>query len=473
MLIVAELLLKNSDIRFDTVPFLQQFFIPFSREVHANFFDLFVSQVSTTFLVTSFLSFLSGNDSPIYWTTAMEYKLLNPKGTCIRDIAWYCIGTLVISLVAIFFQATFAFLFSFIANIIGLTIITCRMIVTFFAKDKIKDELFCEFERARPQEKERYLTMMEEKAIVAARNHDAGYLRDHLEFLKKTDRFIAPRALLRFCRIIPRDFYNLFADTVLAYCEKNNVPANSGFYRAETLQALLRYEVIAKTESLNLEPTNIIVQQQHDHMRTCILQFLCDDIADNGLLHENRERLLILFEIFTMAQFKEPFLAIMDRKEPIVGERFDFSKYFRDSVFLLKSAYNQQRNLIPYVASICSIHNAIVGNLQLIKDWSYDPNAIAHVTLPPTECDHIPPTVADTLMFYSWQNALTVFRCVLAEDAFHDDAALGEFLADVYRYTEPLTDSQRQQLRDIVTTTNILKDEDKQHLSEAMADETP
>ena len=73
----------------------------------------------------------------MYWTTLVEYKLINPKGKSLRDITWYCLGCLVTSFIALVLQATLAFLFSFIFSVVGLAVITCRMICIFFSKVKI------------------------------------------------------------------------------------------------------------------------------------------------------------------------------------------------------------------------------------------------------------------------------------------------------------------------------------------------
>lgn len=186
-LLALELLGVHRYFAFVNTGFWQNVIVPFCRDLDANFINLYVSQISTTFLVTAFLSFLGGKEDPIYWTSAMEYKLINPKGTSLRDITWYCLGTLVTSLVAVFFRAVLMFVFSFGINLIGLSVITCRMILAFFAREEIKKQLQQDFIKADDVQKQLMFEGMEEHIVRAAHNHDVGYLRECVDFFRQLE----------------------------------------------------------------------------------------------------------------------------------------------------------------------------------------------------------------------------------------------------------------------------------------------
>lgn len=159
------------------------FIAKFLDLIKENYINLYISQISTTFLVTAFLSFLSDKDDPVYWTTAMDHKLIYPKGVSLRDITFYSLFTLVLSLVAILIQASGSLLVFFVFNILLLATITCRMILTFFARDQIKDELKKDFAKMTEAEQKGHLLTMQENMIRAAHNHDVSYMRECVEFL--------------------------------------------------------------------------------------------------------------------------------------------------------------------------------------------------------------------------------------------------------------------------------------------------
>ena len=123
--------------------FLWKSFVePFIQDVKVNFLNLYISQISTTFLVTVFLSMLGDKDTELYWTSTVKYKLINPKGSSLIDFTLYSFCTLAISFFAIVFQAKWCFIFSFLVNVYFLIVITWRMIVALFGREKIKKELF-------------------------------------------------------------------------------------------------------------------------------------------------------------------------------------------------------------------------------------------------------------------------------------------------------------------------------------------
>ena len=451
VLMIAELVIKARGINCEGCPFLQNFFVPFGDSVRNNFFDLLISQISTTFLVTSFLSFLSGNDTPIYWTTAMQHKLITPKGTSIRDIAWYCIGTLIISLVTMFFDAAFAFLFSFVTNIVGLTIITARMILAFFAKDQIKYELLEEFKGYSYGMQQDKITNMEEHAVVAAQNHDIGYLRDNLEFFRLTKSPHASRALVRFCEIIPRDFFELFADAVFVYCEKNDILyATSVYYGAEAVEQVFYGGIEARQVRPPLEShKEFSIFQNNESMRKCIRKFLHDDISGDLLIPEKRINLLGMFDAVNILQIKTHRLCRAD--DEVLYASFDLPFYFKEYIHLIKAAFDSQRNLTPYISSVKAMHSAVIAGFKKAEESGFDaPKALTFEN--------------NTPCLYSPNGTLTLYRCVLSENAFHEDILLCDFLRDVYRYTEPMTYGQKQQLCEIVENAYILNAQDKEFL---------
>lgn len=192
---IVEFLSHNGLINLNNCVFLNNIFSIFPNEVtilpaklaseiKENFVNLYISQISTTFLVTAFLSLLGDRDAAVYWTTAMDYKLVHPKGSGLKDFTLYSFYTLGISFIAMYIQIEWCFLFSFLINIAFLIIITWRMIIVFYNRDGIKKELKKQFEQESEEQQQEYLHMMEESMVRAAHNHNVEYLRECKEFLE-------------------------------------------------------------------------------------------------------------------------------------------------------------------------------------------------------------------------------------------------------------------------------------------------
>lgn len=185
LFIVLELGRFYQPLGLNRLPLWGQVIVPLSGLVDNNFINLFISQISTTFLVTAFLSFLGDKNAQIYWTTAMDHKLVHPKGSSLMDLASYSFCTLPISLLAILLQAKLCFFCSFLINIWVLVVITWRMIMTFYSRKQIKDELQELFRQESPQKQQENLRAMEENMVRAAHDHDIEYLRECKEFLEE------------------------------------------------------------------------------------------------------------------------------------------------------------------------------------------------------------------------------------------------------------------------------------------------
>ena len=185
LFIVFELGRYYQPLGLNRLPLWGQVIVPLSDLVDDNFINLFISQISTTFLVTAFLSFLGDKNAQIYWTTAMDHKLVHPKGSSLMDLASYSFCTLPISLLAILLQAKLCFFCSFLINIWVLVVITWRMIMTFYSRKQIKDELQELFRQESPQKQQENLRAMEENMVRAAHDHDIEYLRECKEFLEE------------------------------------------------------------------------------------------------------------------------------------------------------------------------------------------------------------------------------------------------------------------------------------------------
>ena len=510
ILLALELLGVHRILGLTDMTFWQDLIAPFCRELEQNFVGLYTSQISTTFLVTALLSVLGGKDDPIYWTSAMEYKLINPKGTSLRDITWYCLGMLATSLIAIFFRGTLMFLFSFSVNLIGLAIVTCRVILAFFARTEILLQLQRDFLNAKPAEKQRLLGRMEDNIVQAAHNHNVAYLQECVQFF----HFIEEQDVLDFTKthferlrwffqIIPDELNgirwdlftcltNLFGIGDVSPEKKHQasqVPLSLEELRSEhekvrqELKENKRQwkELEAKRKTSRVKKDMAALQQQiaqlerrsrrltvaerpyfratspeKDHRR-----LLQDDVL--LMLHNN-----IHTRVFTArdtvrwgraasALSRKNISELFALAETNNAPKLDFQRDFKNIIYLLKEAWECNQLLDDYMFMFHELHRFVDDKLWALTQRRTEKG-----------CDLQKPAVH----CYDWQDTVLLFRCICDENAMVEKSR-SEFLVAVLAYSVALDRSKKKRLADLVTGTSALSDSEKTSLLKAIRKTAP
>lgn len=80
----------NISFRLYKIVILNNYLIPILNMITNSRIDIFLSQLSTSFLVTSLLSFLGSKGQTIYWQDIIDFKLVKPKNRGFKDYTKYC-----------------------------------------------------------------------------------------------------------------------------------------------------------------------------------------------------------------------------------------------------------------------------------------------------------------------------------------------------------------------------------------------
>lgn len=109
--------------------------------VRKNGVEILSTQTSVTFLLTSFLSFLSDRDDFVLWTDTMEYKLVAPRFFNFISLAVYAFTTLLFAVICYFLGYDFLVLVFFVIGLLFLIVLTFTVIDIYFHRSGILLEL--------------------------------------------------------------------------------------------------------------------------------------------------------------------------------------------------------------------------------------------------------------------------------------------------------------------------------------------
>ena len=166
--------------------------LSFDLILNGSIVDIFLAQVSVSFIVTSLFSFLGDTGKPVYWTNTKEYFLIEPEHLGMKDYVSYCFTTLFISLVALVFRGSFSLFFSFIANVIFLILLSFTLIRMNYERKFVKDKLELKYLAAPRRDKnlnpkkckEDYIdNLVEESKRELENSGDSIYILENIRFL--------------------------------------------------------------------------------------------------------------------------------------------------------------------------------------------------------------------------------------------------------------------------------------------------
>lgn len=103
--------------------------------------DLFITQVTSSFLVISITAMLTTKGKTIYWEDTIHYMLINPPRMNLRSISDYCFFDVGVSFIASVCGKNGAVLISFAFNMFFLICMTYKLLKIYFGKEEIQKEL--------------------------------------------------------------------------------------------------------------------------------------------------------------------------------------------------------------------------------------------------------------------------------------------------------------------------------------------
>ena len=109
--------------------------------------NLYIAQLSLTFITITVTGSLSDNSNIIYWENIAEKKLIAPTWTCFLAYTSYSFVTIIYSTIAIFvdrFNAPAFFLFFFL-DVLFLRLLTLNMVDVYYNREEKKEKLKAAF----------------------------------------------------------------------------------------------------------------------------------------------------------------------------------------------------------------------------------------------------------------------------------------------------------------------------------------
>lgn len=146
-------------------------------------YDALFTQVSSTFIVVSLVSFLANNTNDILWDDTISFSLINPRILNFVSIFAYLIGNLVISVVCIVLEQVFILACSFGLSVLLLSILTYKIIGAYFAIEKTKKSLEKQFLNLTIKEQEVKVKELYEKTLKQVDEKRYSSVEDNIEFL--------------------------------------------------------------------------------------------------------------------------------------------------------------------------------------------------------------------------------------------------------------------------------------------------
>lgn len=163
--------------------------------------DLYVSQLSLTFITITVTSNLSDGSNIIYWVNLVEKKLIEPKWMCFHSLTVYSFVTILYSTLSVIMNRTLGVFMFFILNIIVLSVLTFSMMGVYYNRDvkknNLKDIFMDLFEEKSKKEKkisdEQKKLNEQYKACISSEGNSDSKKADKLK--KKIEKKVARRKI--------------------------------------------------------------------------------------------------------------------------------------------------------------------------------------------------------------------------------------------------------------------------------------
>lgn len=181
--------------------------------------DIYFTMVTLVFLLLSLTSVLSTKTNEIYWTDAIEQKLMNPYRFNFMFFTDALIIELLVSTIGFFLESRTIIYFSYIIVIFLLIVLTYKIINTFYGRDEMKLNLRQQFFDAKKQSNEAYrknLSTLRIRTIQHALNLEETYVVENLQLFYDVGEIEETKELLIYIKNnIPDIFGDIFENIVI------------------------------------------------------------------------------------------------------------------------------------------------------------------------------------------------------------------------------------------------------------------
>lgn len=151
--------------------------------------NLFISQLSLTFITISVMSVLSEKTVTLFWLNLIEDNLISPAFRCFYAYVIFSFTTMAINLFAIFFNNYGVFIIYFIINLIVLFLLTYSMLTVYFRQDRKEQKAIRDFQKEERNgniiERRKKMKRLKEYTLKAHSNNDIDTLNKNLSFYSK------------------------------------------------------------------------------------------------------------------------------------------------------------------------------------------------------------------------------------------------------------------------------------------------
>ena len=155
--------------------------------------DIYLSQVSLTFITVSVITVLSDKTVTLYWKNLVEDILVRPKLSCLYSLVTYSISTVLISSVAIVIKNKFFVIICFAIDIFCLIWLTYSMLNVYFSRSKQKEKAIKEYKKLEELEesnayrikKDQYMVKLKENTLQALAMDNASVVTENIDFYTK------------------------------------------------------------------------------------------------------------------------------------------------------------------------------------------------------------------------------------------------------------------------------------------------
>lgn len=142
-------------------------------------------QISSTFLILSFLSFLTSRDDYILWLDTMSHKFIYPQYFNFVDTSVYAFTAMLFSLAAHLCGAEYLMFVFFIIGISILIKMTFKMINVFFNRNGLLVEIEQLYFDADLDDKKKYISDLYQNSVHVIEQNDCKKIQENFSFLAK------------------------------------------------------------------------------------------------------------------------------------------------------------------------------------------------------------------------------------------------------------------------------------------------
>lgn len=174
--------------------------------------NIYATQISSTFIIVSLVSFLSEGGEDVLWENTVRYSLVMPKLFNFISLAAFLVVDLAASTIAFFCNAPNSYFLFFIIDMILLFIMTYKMIGAFFARDAIKGKLERIFSNLSDTEKKNILADLSDKTTTYIVKNQFSKVEENFKFLYETNNIAELVELLCFVSRINENQFWLYVN---------------------------------------------------------------------------------------------------------------------------------------------------------------------------------------------------------------------------------------------------------------------